>query len=398
MRVSHVALDDFRSYRHVVVEFPRGTTVLVGRNGQGKTNLVEAVAYLSSFSSHRVAADTALVRVPPADSGEVPPGGSVIRVKLVTGEGSSIDEGGKDHEEGSVREQVIELEIVRGRANRARLNRTQVRPRDIVGVVRTVVFAPEDLSIVRGDPAGRRQFLDEVAIQLHPMTAQVKSDFEKVARQRGALMKQAAAARRRGRQADLSTLEVWDQRFADLSARLTAARLEVVEALKGPVAEAYDKVADSPRELTLALVPSVQGGTAPNAVLEALAGVRDREVERGVNLVGAHRDDLELILGGLPVRGYASHGESWSVALALRLGSFEVLGVGGEEPILILDDVFAELDRKRREGLAKLVADADQVLVTAAVPEDVPELLDGYRLHVEWDAQVGTTVQEDGDA
>jgi recF protein len=424
MRVSHVALDDFRSYRHSVVELPPGTTVLVGRNGQGKTNLVEAIAYLSAFSSHRVAAEGALVRLPRGD--EAAPAGAVIRVRLVSGEHGDGDEGG-------TREQVIELEIVRGRANRARLNRTVLRPREIVGMVRTVVFAPEDLQLVRGDPAVRRHFLDDLATQLRPTLTVVRSDFDRVARQRAALMKQASARMRRGMAPDLSTLEVWDQQFAMLSAQLTAARAALVERLRAPVAAAYARVSDSPRELRVTLDASVDRVLAREAgvgvgmgtensesagagadedagalvnphtdptdveagrvrVLEALAAVREREVERGVNLVGAHRDDLVLDLGGMPVKGYASHGESWSVALSLRLGAFAVLEEDGEEPILVLDDVFAELDAERRRGLAEMVSGADQVLVTAAVAEDVPESLQGHRLVVRTDDEEGSVV------
>ncbi|MDN5964051.1 MAG: DNA replication/repair protein RecF [Actinomyces sp.] len=397
MRVSHVALDDFRSYRHAVVELPRGTTVLVGRNGQGKTNLVEAIAYLSAFSSHRVAAEGALVRLP--SNGEDAPAGAVIRVRLVS----------REHREDSdPREQVIELEIVRGRANRARLNRTVLRPREIVGMVRTVVFAPEDLQLVRGDPSVRRHFLDDLATQLRPTLSALRSDFERVARQRGALMKQASARMRRGMAPDLSTLEVWDQQFATLSAQLTSARFELVDRLRDPVARAYAKVSDSPRELSMSLESSVdrilgvpsgeqeqeQAGAQVQRVLDALARVREREVERGVNLVGAHRDELVLDLGGMPVKGYASHGESWSVALSLRLGAFAVLEEDGEEPILILDDVFAELDAQRRAGLAEMVSGADQVLVTAAVADDVPSSLQGHRLEVRADAQAGSVVSD----
>ena len=207
MRVSHLALDDFRSWKHEVVELPAGTTVLVGANGQGKTNLVEALAYLSAFSSHRVGAEGALVRIP-TNEAENPPGGAVIRARIVS----------------SGREQVVELEIVRGKANRARINRAQVRPRDILGLVRTVVFAPEDLSLVRADPSVRRSFLDDLATQLSPLHASVRADFDRVARQRAALMKAAQASLRRGRTPDLSTLHVWDCQFAELSARISATR------------------------------------------------------------------------------------------------------------------------------------------------------------------------------
>lgn len=401
MRVSHVAVDDFRSYRHAVVELGPGTTVLLGANGQGKTNLVEAIAYLSTFTSHRVAAEAALVRLP-VDEGETPPGGAVIRVKAL----STPVDGASSPE----REQIIELEIVRGKANRARLNRTQVRPREVLGLVRTVVFAPEDLQLVRGEPSVRRAFMDDLAIQLQPMVAQIKVDFERVSRQRAALLKQAQSALRRGRTPELSTLAVWDERFAELSARLTAARARAVRLLVTPAASAHRRVAPSGRELSMVFEASIDKelankelGAPSGAHLEdvaaqtsqlqaALAQVVDREVERGVNLVGAHRDDLALHLGHMPVKGYASHGESWSVALALRLGAFEVLDEDGEQPILILDDVFAELDTSRRQALAALVVDADQVLVTAAVGTDVPEVLGARVLHVSWDPDAGTVI------
>lgn len=391
MRISHVALDDFRSWRRVVLELPAGPTVLLGANGQGKTNLVEAIAYLSTFSSHRVSAEGALVRIP-LDEDEEAPAGAFVRVKTVRAED---------------REQVVELEIVRGKANRARINRANVRPREILGLVRTVVFAPEDLQLVRGDPSVRRALLDELAIQMRPLHAQVKVDFERVAKQRAAIMKQAQSAIRRGRTPDLSTLDVWDERFAELSARVTTARFEVANALAGPAARAYDDVADSPRTLSISFDAAVERaiGTNPEdpgsddlaaveaqtrRLLAALERVRAQECERGVNLVGAHRDDLALTLGRMPVKGFASHGESWSVALALRLGSFDLLRAEGETPILILDDVFAELDAKRREGLASRVDAADQVIITAAVDADVPEGLDAHVLRVEWDPENGS--------
>lgn len=397
MRVSHLALDDFRSWKHVVLELPQGPTVLLGANGQGKTNLVEAIAYLSTFSSHRVSAEGALVRIPP-DEDEAMPRGAFVRVKTVREEG---------------REQVVELEIVRGKANRARINRAKVRPREILGLVRTVVFAPEDLGLVRGDPSVRRAFLDDLAIQMHPLHAQVKADFERVARQRAALMKQAQSQVRRGRAPDLSTIDVWDERFAELSARLSAARFELVSALRDPASRAYDDVADSPRRLSLDFDASIDRKIGMNPedpgsadlsdveaqtrrLLAAFERMRDQEVERGVNLVGAHRDDLSLTLGRMPVKGFASHGESWSVALALRLGSFDLLSLEGETPILILDDVFAELDAKRRAGLASRIDAADQVIITAAVEADVPPELSPHAVRIHWDPRSGSGIAADG--
>ena len=386
MRVSHVALDDFRSYRHAVVEFAPGTTVLLGSNGQGKTNLVEAVSYLSAFSSHRVSAEQALVRLPLSPD-EAQPGGAVVRVRLVTA---------------GERETVIELEIVRGKANRAKVNRTQVRPREVLGLLKSVVFSPEDLQIVRGDPQLRRQFLDDLLIQQHPLIAQVKSDFDKVARQRAALMKSAQSQLRRGFTPDFSTVEVWDDTFAQLSAQLSLARVGLVEELRGPAAHAYEEIGGSPRKLDIEFLAS-QGNcpvggdlaTIAGELKEILASSRMKEAERGVNLFGAHRDDLKLTLGGIPVKGYASHGETWSVALSLRLGAFELLSRDGDTPILILDDVFAELDSSRRAGLTRMITEAEQVLITAAVADDVPQELHAQVHAVHWDPELGTVVGDE---
>lgn len=386
MRVSHVALDDFRSYRHAVVEFAPGTTVLLGSNGQGKTNLVEAVSYLSAFSSHRVSAEQALVRLPLSPD-EAQPGGAVVRVRLVTA---------------GERETVIELEIVRGKANRAKVNRTQVRPREVLGLLKSVVFSPEDLQIVRGDPQVRRQFLDDLLIQQHPLIAQEKSDFDKVARQRAALMKSAQSQLRRGFTPDFSTVEVWDDTFAQLSAQLSLARVGLVEELRGPAAHAYEEIGGSPRKLDIEFLAS-QGNcpvggdlaTIAGELKEILASSRMKEAERGVNLFGAHRDDLKLTLGGMPVKGYASHGETWSVALSLRLGAFELLSRDGDTPILILDDVFAELDSSRRAGLTRMITEAEQVLITAAVADDVPQELHAQVHAVHWDPELGTVVGDE---
>lgn len=386
MRVSHVALDDFRSYRHAVVEFAPGTTVLLGSNGQGKTNLVEAVSYLSAFSSHRVSAEQALVRLPLSPD-EPQPGGAVIRVRLVTA---------------GERETVIELEIVRGKANRAKVNRTQVRPREVLGLLKSVVFSPEDLQIVRGDPQVRRQFLDDLLIQQHPLIAQVKNDFDKVARQRAALMKSAQSQLRRGFTPDFSTVEVWDDTFAQLSAQLSLARVGLVDELRGPAAHAYEEIGGSPRKLDIEFLAS-QGNcpvggdlaTIAGELKEILTSARMKEAERGVNLFGAHRDDLKLTLGGMPVKGYASHGETWSVALSLRLGAFELLSRDGDTPILILDDVFAELDSSRRAGLTRMITEAEQVLITAAVADDVPQELHAQVHAVHWDPELGTVVGDE---
>ncbi|MQS07300.1 DNA replication/repair protein RecF [Streptomyces alkaliphilus] len=369
MRVTHLSLADFRSYVRAELALDPGVSVFVGPNGQGKTNLVEAVGYLATLGSHRAASDAPLVRAGAERA--------VIRAAVVEGE----------------RQQTVELELNPGRANRARINRSdRVRPRDALGIVRTVLFAPEDLALVKGDPGERRRFMDELVTARAPRLAGVRADYERVLRQRNTLLKSAAMARRHGgRRMDLSTLDVWDGHLARVGAELMDRRLALVELL-GPIADkAYEQVAPGggPVFPEYRCSASPEGGpppvTGPELVgwlAEALAEARPREVERGVTLVGPHRDDLALRLGALPARGYASHGESWSLALALRLASYGVLREEGPEPVLVLDDVFAELDARRRERLAELVAPGEQVLVTAAVAEDVPAVLRGTRYAV----------------
>jgi len=389
MYVSHLSLLDFRSYAAADVELEPGPNAFVGRNGQGKTNLVEAIGYVATLGSHRVANDTPLIRAGAERA--------VVRTRVVRGERAS----------------TVELEITAGKANRARVNRGQLgRARDVLGILRTVLFAPEDLALVKGDPDGRRRFLDQLVVQLLPRAAGLLSDYERVVRQRSALLKSLRGARRSGGgSVDTSTLEVWDARAAQLGGQILAMRLALVQALRPHVAAAYEQVsdADGDAELTYrSSVPEAGDGAGPlpaaedleKAILAAMAEARSQELERGVSLVGPHRDDLVLTLGGLPAKGYASHGESWSFALALRLASYRLLGGGDDpehvpdaafwdpdldtdaDPVLILDDVFAELDVRRRERLAQLVAPARQVLVTAAVPEDVPPQLLGARFEV----------------
>jgi DNA replication and repair protein RecF len=297
------------------------------------------------------------------------------------------------------RELLVELEIQPGKANRARLNRSPVsRPREVLGALRTVLFAPEDLALVRGDPSERRRFADELLVLRSPRYAGVRADYDRVLKQRNALLKTAAFARRSKNSAgDLRTLDVWDGHLAQLGAELLAGRLEALAALTPYVEKAYDAVSAARGRARIAykssLIDSSDDSLPPGELptdravlaaqlLDALARVRNSEVERGVTLVGPHRDDLVLHLGDLPAKGYASHGESWSFALALRLASYDLLTADGGEPVLILDDVFAELDSQRRERLGELVGDATQVLVTAAVAQDVPEALQGARYDV----------------
>lgn len=370
MHVSHLSLADFRSYVRAEVPLDPGVTAFVGPNGQGKTNLVEAIGYLATLGSHRVSADAPLVRMGAERA--------VIRAAVTQGE----------------RQQLVELELNPGRANRARINRSsQVRPRDVLGIVRTVLFAPEDLALVKGDPGERRRFLDELVTARSPRMAAVRSDYERVLKQRNTLLKSAAMARRHGgRSMDLSTLDVWDQHLARVGAELLSQRLDLIATLLPLADKAYEQLAPGGGPLGVAYKSSageaVDSGEARTrealyeVLLGSLAEVRKQEIERGVTLVGPHRDDMVLRLGELPAKGYASHGESWSYALALRLASYDLLRSEGSEPVLILDDVFAELDARRRERLAELVAPGEQVLVTAAVDDDVPGVLVGTRFSV----------------
>ncbi|MER7758451.1 DNA replication/repair protein RecF [Streptomyces sp. NPDC097619] len=370
MHVTHLSLADFRSYARAEVPLEPGVTAFVGHNGQGKTNLVEAVGYLASLGSHRVSSDAPLVRMG-ADR-------AVIRAAVTQGE----------------RSQLVELELNPGRANRARVNRSsQVRPRDVLGIVRTVLFAPEDLALIKGDPGERRRFLDELITARSPRMAGVRSDYERVLKQRNTLLKSAAMARRHGgRSMDLSTLDVWDQHLARAGAELLAQRLDLIATLQPLADKAYEQLAPGGGPLGLAYRSSAGDALDPavhssrdelcTALLTALGEARKQEIERGVTLVGPHRDELLLRLGDLPAKGYASHGESWSYALALRLASYDLLRSEGAEPVLVLDDVFAELDARRRERLAEMVAPGEQVLVTAAVDDDVPDILTGARYAV----------------
>ncbi|CAO5193181.1 DNA replication and repair protein RecF [Frankia sp. AiPs1] len=413
MHLTHLSLVDFRSYPALDLTLGPGVVTFVGSNGQGKTNLLEAISYVANLSSHRVTADAALVR----EGAER----AIVRARIVRGDRAAL----------------VELEIVPGRANRARLNRAPVqRARDVLGLLCTVLFAPEDLALVKGDPAGRRQFLDDLLVARAPRMAAVLTDYDRVVRQRSTLLRTAGAARRAGGRGDLRTLDVWDGYLAAHGAEVLAARLALIEALRPAVASAYKAVAGEGVPVALeyrsdieyrediafdtgaesggaaaalppdtALPPDAgsSGSRAPairpdlpadvpasqprlpdrarlaEAILAALAAARHREIERGMTLVGPHRDDLLLSVNGRPARGYASHGESWSLALALRLASFELLRADDREPVLLLDDVFAELDARRRARLAELVAPAEQVLVTAAVEADVPAELAGIR-------------------
>lgn len=449
MFVTHLSLADFRSWPFAELEFGPGVTTLTGRNGQGKTNLVEAVEYLATLGSHRVASDAPLIRFGSPRA--------IVRARVQAG----LDD---------PRALALEIELNAGKANRASLNRGPLkRPRDLLGALRVVLFAPDDLALVKGDPSDRRRFIDELVTQRWPRMAGVRADYDRVLRQRSALLKSLGGRRGPVGTDVAATLDVWDDQLARLGAELLHARLQTLADLAEPVAEAYLAIAPTNNEARVAYRSSSLGldpqpgeglptasapgatGTAPSdaapsdatasdpmasglegleptefdplasertasdgtasgsapeasaraegrarpagggSVLDAspaeLAAVlrermlarRQEEIARGVTLVGPHRDDLVLSLGQLPAKGYASHGESWSFALALRLGAYAMLRADGVEPVLVLDDVFAELDEVRRARLAERIADAEQVLITAAVASDVPESLAGRR-------------------
>ncbi len=373
MHVTHLGLVDFRSYTAADLPLDPGVTALIGPNGQGKTNLVEALGYVATLGSHRVAGDAPLVRLGAERA--------VIRAAIAR----------------AGRSTTVELELVPGGSNRARVNRSPVpRAREVLGALRTVLFAPEDLALVKGDPEGRRRFMDDLLVARAPRFAGVRSDYDRVLRQRNALLKSAGSTIRSGR-GDVRTLDVWDSHLATVGAELLAGRLRLVHLLAPHLATAYEQVASGQGPAAISYRSSLGEDVTAQAppgrellqarLLDALARSRPQELERGVSLVGPHRDDLVIGLGPFPAKGFASHGESWSLALALRLASYEVLredaGPDGDgEPVLILDDVFAELDAVRRQRLAGMVAKAEQVLITAAVPQDVPEELEGARVDV----------------
>jgi DNA replication and repair protein RecF len=368
VHVAALSLTDFRSYEDVDMAFTPGVNALVGANGQGKTNLVEAINYLATLSSHRVSGDAPLVRHGAARA--------TVRAQVVR----------------DGRTATLEVEINPGRTNRARVNRAAIpRARELLGLLRSVMFAPEDLALVKSDPDTRRRFLDELLVLRVPRMSGVRADYDRVLRQRSALLKTAGATVRAGG-GDLATLEVWDTHLAETGAELLAGRWALVAQLQPFVTKAYESLASIGGPLTIDYRSSLLDdldtdvGVDRAAWAEVLhAAMQERrreELDRGVCLVGPHRDDLLLTLGSAPAKGYASHGESWSAALALRLASYDLLRSDGDDPILILDDVFAELDDARRDRLARLVADAEQVLVTAAVTSDVPEVLSGRRIDI----------------
>ena len=378
MIVEHLSLVDFRNYATAELALHRGPNVLVGRNGQGKTNLAEAVVFLATLGSHRVSSDAPMVR----DGQEF----AVIRARLSHGE----------------RRVLAEVQVNRQGANKARINGSPSKPNELPRYAHVVLFAPEDLQIVRGDPSARRRFSDQLLIQRTPRLAAVLADYDRVLKQRNALLKSARARGVRGE--GLSTLDVWDDKLVTLGSEIITARQRLAADLQHPVADAYAAIAGEDHRPRLEWALSVDGGDPEEDGAEgaspgdaigdtnriadlfraSLAAKRSNELDRGLTLTGPHRDDLLLRVRDLPVKGYASHGESWSVALALRLASAELLRSESPagDPVLILDDVFAELDADRRQRLAALTAGYEQVVVTAAVEEDIPEALHAHVVRI----------------
>jgi len=368
--VERIELVDFRSYRSAELDLTRGVTVLVGPNGRGKTNVIEALHRVAVGASHRIAGDGALVREGASDA--------VVRTSVRTDED---------------RQRTVDLQFGAGRT-RAQVDGQPVRrSAEAVGVLRVVAFAPEDLSLVRGDPADRRRYLDQLLSQRRTSYAAALSDYERVLRQRNSLLKDL-----RGRGgADDVTLAAWTEQAIAHGAPLVAARLAAVEALRAPVAEAHARLTGSDTPITLtyrsdAEVDAQQDVAAiAHALRTALAQVAGEELRRGITLVGPHRDELVITLGGLAARTTASQGEAWSVALACKVGAAPLLTGVGDRPVLLLDDVFSELDETRRSRVAELCDGFDQVLVTAAVDADVP--LAGRRVEVRReDVAAGSTL------
>lgn len=377
MYIDRLSLTDFRTYAQTDLQLGPGVNVFVGSNGVGKTNIVEAIGYLATLASHRVTSDAPLVRFGAERA--------IVRARIVRGGQQS----------------VLELEIAPGRSNRARINRSApMRSREIAGIARTVLFAPEDLALVKGEPSHRRRFADDLIVTLFPYLAKARGDYEKVLKQRNALLK---SGRRQWSEGHESTIAVWDQQLARAAAALTKARLTVLAGLAPHVEDAYHRLADGQKATGLVYLSSLAGDveqqrSAPDpahaerlreldaaglyeAYLRAFESSRQKDRERATTTVGPHRDDIALILGTAPAKGFASHGETWSFALALRLASFRLMREDDPSeaacPILVLDDVFAELDAQRRARLSRLVLEAEQVLITAAVGNDVPEGLEG---------------------
>jgi len=366
MHVISLTAVDFRSYSFVEINLEPGVTTFIGSNGQGKTNLVEAISYCSTLSSHRVSQDLPLVK---ADQPR-----AIVRTGV-----KYLD-----------RTNWLEVEIWPSKTNKAKLNGSDCKKtKDILGILQTITFSPEDLILVKGDPGQRRYFLDELLVQKSSSYAGIKTDYERVLKQRNALLKSAGPARRNNLDSVLATLDIWNEQLINFGSQIILARHKIINELLPYVSKSYAELAPSSKALNITFLPNVSAENMTlsdlvTAMKQKLQERQQDELDRGLTLVGPHRDDLEIMIGELPAKGYASHGESWSVALALRLASFDLLKATSPagDPVLILDDVFAELDVARRNQLILRVKNVEQVLITAAVAEDVPKELVGNKLYV----------------
>ena len=364
MQINQLSLTNFRSYPQLDLTFQPGTTTFIGDNGSGKTNIAEAIIYLSFLSSHRVSQNQPLIALGSDQA--------VIRAEIK-----------KDD-----RSLQVDLEINSHKANRARLNQNPVRSqREILGACQSVYFSPEDLDLVRGEPTVRRDYLDKLLITRSPRLAGVISDYERIVKQRNVLLKTRSPQ---------NTLVPWNDQLVSVGAILTTERIRLCKALNPWSSESYANLNEvRPMEISYkSSTPGLSSDIEENKKIfeERLIKVQYQEVERGVTLVGPHRDDLHLQLGQFPAKGYASHGESWSIAISLRLGAFNLLKSEGAEPILILDDVFSELDTHRRMQLMTATQIAEQTIITAAVESDLPSGLDTERRYVQ-PGRVSTTRQ-----
>lgn len=372
MWVEHLSLSHFRNYDRAEIALKPGANLFLGSNGQGKTNIVEAISYFSALSSHRVASDQALIQQDAASA--------IARLRVRT----------------QNRQILLELQINRDGPKRAQLNKNTVKPRDLLGYFSSVMFAPEDVQIIRGEPSGRRLFIDNLVVSLKPSSAQLFADYERVVKQRSSLLKSSRlirTAEANSQSTPADTLEIWNERLITLGARVITERLRALDLLQQPFSDAYAYLVEADHQPRLTMRSTVFLGDGAvsretseieRSFAESLQGVAQEERDRGLTLVGPHRDDIDFQLNALPVKGFASHGETWSFALALRLASAELLRElnPGGSPVVILDDVFAELDQHRRERLFNAVRSFDQVLVTAAVAEDVPPNVDWHIIRI----------------
>ena len=349
MHLSHLSLKNFRSYSELDLPLAPGITIFLGRNGEGKTNIVESILYMAFLSSHRTSGDLPLVKL---------------------GESAAYTRAKIQHPD---REVLVDLEINAEKANRARINQNPIRSqKELFGLLQCVYFSPEDMDLVRGDPTERRRFIDQILTLRSPRIAGVISDYERSVRQRNALLKTRAS---------LTSLEPWDQQVAKFGAEIIAARLSLLTEFNPYFSKNYANIsAEKPAHITYKSSidnPSVNSQENYSAFINTMMERRNQELDRGLTLVGPHRDDLILNLGDHLVKGYASHGESWSIALSLKLAAYELLISGGSKPILILDDVFSELDEERRTQLISLAQSAEQTFITVAVEGDLPKDLTG---------------------